>query len=403
MKSSVIFRFILLLTAVTNASFKPACFGQMGTFLDQGGAVFNVKAYGATGGGSSSDTTPINNAISAALSAGGGVVYFPAGTYRLDSAIVVNRSDLVSLIGSGVGTVLKEYGGLGISLASTAPYVAASGYHSGTIQGMKINCGSISDTGIEMRDMVSAPQFSDVVISNCANGIHVINQQLWNERLNVRNLTDDYNTHLFFYDQNPTNPNNSFGYGTYQSIYINKRAGQDVFYLTGGGYLYHSTFVIKGNFDSGAQGASIFNLQGNSGQPCPGAAFNFYDIGVEGNSYAVVNTSNNGCSGGPAGNTLVSGIGIINATNAVPGSTNLIADLSKSSFLAATFTASAATSDSVPASTANPSTPCYVQPTNAVAASHISGTFVSGTNWSTVYVTHPAGAAGGTFQVWCHP
>jgi polygalacturonase len=41
----------------------------------------SVKAFGATGNGKTVDTKAINNAINAASIAGGGTVYFPAGTY----------------------------------------------------------------------------------------------------------------------------------------------------------------------------------------------------------------------------------------------------------------------------------------------------------------------------------
>ena len=47
------------------------------------GAPYNVKDYGALGNGVADDTAAINLAISAANTAGGGVVYVPAGTYLL--------------------------------------------------------------------------------------------------------------------------------------------------------------------------------------------------------------------------------------------------------------------------------------------------------------------------------
>ena len=43
---------------------------------------FDVKQYGAAGDGQTLDTAAINKAIDAAAKAGGGTVYFPAGTYR---------------------------------------------------------------------------------------------------------------------------------------------------------------------------------------------------------------------------------------------------------------------------------------------------------------------------------
>jgi hypothetical protein len=47
--------------------------------------LINVKLdFGATGNGSTNDTTAINNAIAACSTAGGGIVYFPPGTYMTD-------------------------------------------------------------------------------------------------------------------------------------------------------------------------------------------------------------------------------------------------------------------------------------------------------------------------------
>ena len=49
--------------------------------LAQSGNTFNVKQYGATGDGSTKDTEAIYAALAACAKAGGGTVYFPAGTY----------------------------------------------------------------------------------------------------------------------------------------------------------------------------------------------------------------------------------------------------------------------------------------------------------------------------------
>lgn len=49
--------------------------------------VFNVKNYGATGNGSSNDAGAVNKAIAAANSAGGGIVEFPSGTYKIGASV----------------------------------------------------------------------------------------------------------------------------------------------------------------------------------------------------------------------------------------------------------------------------------------------------------------------------
>lgn len=53
--------------------------------IDKGGQVYNVKAWGATGNGSTDDTTAIAAAITAASPTG--TVYFPNGTYLTSSAL----------------------------------------------------------------------------------------------------------------------------------------------------------------------------------------------------------------------------------------------------------------------------------------------------------------------------
>jgi hypothetical protein len=60
-------------------------------------AVFNVKNYGATGNGSSNDTSAINNAITAANAAGGGIVQFPPGTYRSSNSIHMKSNVTIQL------------------------------------------------------------------------------------------------------------------------------------------------------------------------------------------------------------------------------------------------------------------------------------------------------------------
>ena len=78
------------------------------------GAVYNVKntAYsgGAKGNGVADDTTPINAAITACISAGGGTVTFPAGTYKTSSALTVNTSPAsITLMGTGPqSSIIKQ-------------------------------------------------------------------------------------------------------------------------------------------------------------------------------------------------------------------------------------------------------------------------------------------------------
>jgi Pectate lyase superfamily protein len=61
----------------------------------------SVKDFGATGNGTTDDTTSINSAIAAISNLGGGVVYFPPGTYLCGELQITSSS--VKLRGAGHG------------------------------------------------------------------------------------------------------------------------------------------------------------------------------------------------------------------------------------------------------------------------------------------------------------
>jgi Glycosyl hydrolases family 28/Carbohydrate binding module (family 35) len=70
---------------------------------------FNVKNYGATGNGSSNDTSAINKAIAAASAAsGGGIVDFPSGTYK--SANTIHMMSNVTLNLESGATIMGASG-----------------------------------------------------------------------------------------------------------------------------------------------------------------------------------------------------------------------------------------------------------------------------------------------------
>ena len=56
--------------------------------------VFNVRSFGAAGGGTNLDSPTINQAIQAASQAGGGTVFVPAGTYLCSSIRLTNNIHL---------------------------------------------------------------------------------------------------------------------------------------------------------------------------------------------------------------------------------------------------------------------------------------------------------------------
>ena len=76
----------------TNGSWTPE-------YLLSAGGTFNVKTYGATGDGVADDTAEIQAAIDAVEAAGGGVLYFPKGTYKVTAELTVTQPMMV--VGAG--------------------------------------------------------------------------------------------------------------------------------------------------------------------------------------------------------------------------------------------------------------------------------------------------------------
>ena len=98
--------------------------------------IFNVLDFGAAGDGVTDDATAINNAISAATAAGGGVVLFPAGTYAVGSTITLR--DNVTLSGVFAGSTITWIGTTGDMLASSSGSILLRA----GIENLRIDSGS---------------------------------------------------------------------------------------------------------------------------------------------------------------------------------------------------------------------------------------------------------------------
>lgn len=97
-------------------------------FQDWGGQVFNVKAYGATGNGSTDDTAAI---AAAQAAAGSGCVYFPAGTYSVTGLTVTSAGQTFKL--EAGATIIAAAGVTGPVIGISAAGVSIFG--PGTIDG----------------------------------------------------------------------------------------------------------------------------------------------------------------------------------------------------------------------------------------------------------------------------
>lgn len=118
--------------------------------------------YGAAGNGTSDDTTAVQAAITAVGAAGGGVCYFPAGTYKLTSALSV--PNLVSLIGAGPGaSVLSQTSTTANAITYNPTTLAYVSVQNLTLQGpgsgsgvgllLEANSGTASVTSCSVQDL----------------------------------------------------------------------------------------------------------------------------------------------------------------------------------------------------------------------------------------------------------
>jgi len=118
--------------------------------------VFNVKdPYGAIGDGVVDDTAAIQRAIDAAA-AGGGVVFFPPGTYKITSTLTVPSN--VTLQGAGMGLTTIYMPSANFTNTTAATYGATS---------VAINCSGqtgapfTANVDITLRDFTVESQVSD--------------------------------------------------------------------------------------------------------------------------------------------------------------------------------------------------------------------------------------------------
>jgi hypothetical protein len=116
--------------------------------------VYNVLGYGAKGDNSHDDTAAINNAIIAANTALGGIVFFPPGIYKTTSTILFPAGcNNVILMGAGYNSVIKPSGSTQFNVISTTlpPAWDTAGFRSKNIgiTQLQIECSSIrGQTGV---------------------------------------------------------------------------------------------------------------------------------------------------------------------------------------------------------------------------------------------------------------
>lgn len=131
--------------------------------------VFDITNYGAVGDGSTDDSDYIQAAIDA-VPVAGGVVYFPAGTYRVTKQILIDSKPNIQFLGDGYASVIKPDNGSYIVML----FDNASG--SAMLQGLSFDSGNYVNPTMTMVKMTGATAYTtikDCVFSGCAYGLYL--------------------------------------------------------------------------------------------------------------------------------------------------------------------------------------------------------------------------------------
>ena len=141
-----------------------------------------VSVSGAVGDGIANDTTAVLNTISAASTAGGGIVYFPPGVYLVDSDTIAVPSN-IRLVGAGAkaATIKKNTSGVLISMSgpSTDPTGATHVRYS-TVESLGFNGNGLTGLVFQLY-YADNLVFRDVFISSNLD-ICIDTTEFWDSR-----------------------------------------------------------------------------------------------------------------------------------------------------------------------------------------------------------------------------
>lgn len=141
-----------------------------GSIQDLGvkGQVFNVKAYGAVGNGSTNDYATFALANTAAVAAGGGTIFVPPGTYIIGSRLFLSAN--VSMAGAGIGvSILKAQNSA--ALAELVNSDDNARIEDLTLDGNRANSGATS----AIQTNGDHTRLNRVELKNATNGLVILN------------------------------------------------------------------------------------------------------------------------------------------------------------------------------------------------------------------------------------
>jgi hypothetical protein len=372
--------------------------------------VFNVYTnFGADKTGGTDASVQITNAITAAINNGGGVVYFPAGTYRIagpvtgPSGATVDMTYVV-LRGSGVGsTTLKmDSGG---SLVVTSP---TNAYHSGTLENFTLNCVDSATAGLTTKDAVGI-KVRDVLFSNCPIGVDMQIASASSTRNDFDEVTfSNCGTAVDFDQTTAPNPNDIFAYNHFR-IWVTTTATESrVFMASGGATEQKGYFNVMGTLGTDAV---VFDAH-TGGSNLPNTlADNTYIVNVQGTGTSVNSyVFNDRLTTGTTAAGSISGVAQLQYDNVSfadfeAGSQGVyVTFLKKTAAYITDFTINGSTtSETVTSASIQTNSTCYAQPNDSTAGGIASLSYlVNPAGTGTITFNHPTTTgSGGDFRIFC--
>jgi hypothetical protein len=239
---------------------------------------------GADNTGSADSTTAFQDAISAAVTAGGGVVYIPAGKYKITSTLTCTTVP-VYFVGDGAWATTIDFAGSGdcLRIYDSTAWGSRTKWGGGVI-GLTIDGASATGTatGVHVGDLLQYEL--DLTVQNFTKsgsiGVHLDNNYYWTEQFYGRVYAQNCASHVVF---DLTSTTSSTATGSFErcefDIYVNQEdANFDGVVFRNGAFTGNSSLKIRGNFgESGsAVTSAALRLSGTST-----IAESLLDIGVE--------------------------------------------------------------------------------------------------------------------------
>ena len=154
------------------------------------GEIVNVKNFGALGNNVADDTAAIAAAIAAAQAKGGGVVFFPRGTYRITSELTITNTKVL-IVGEGIdSSIIRQTSatanGLNFNYPISFAQPTGGGVRDITVEaGAGFSTGTSytinsTGTGIRVRNASDNFSASNFVVHNFSKAIQLLH--CWNTR-----------------------------------------------------------------------------------------------------------------------------------------------------------------------------------------------------------------------------